>query len=178
MSSLHRSLRGRANWISRWLQNRPSRGRPHRLRGLMPRVLELEGRVTPATISAAVVAGNLNITDSAGVVNDLTIRFDGTSYVITDATEQFISAPPGGSLSNGNMTLTEPASSFSGKISFFCNAGSDTLTVNWSTGNFVNSVNYNGGAGVSDQLVIKGGTFSSVTANYTNVNDGLSLIHI
>ncbi|MFL5327468.1 MAG: M36 family metallopeptidase [Gemmataceae bacterium] len=126
-------------------------------------------------IIAAIVGNDLLVTDGNGsgtVANNWALSFDGTNYTVTDTADQFVTTPTGGALSGGNKTLTIPVSAFSGKVIFNGNGGSDTLTVDWSTGNFARDIDFNGGSGTSDQLVTKGGNFSSTTVQYTNAHDG------
>lgn len=63
-----------------------------------------------ASLQATLVGSVLTITDisAAGKNNSLAASIVGTSLVFTDATQSFLAAPPGGSLSNGDRTLTIP----------------------------------------------------------------------
>ena len=137
-----------------------------------PRLLRLEDRVTPATLSAAIVGNDLVITDTAGVNNFLLVALNGSNYDITDGAEQFQTAPsPPGILSNGDKTLSVSTATFSGKIILNTMGGDDFLTV-YSLVNITRNIDYNGGAGTNDKMGMKGGSFASVTHTPVNANDG------
>jgi ELWxxDGT repeat protein len=143
---------------------------------------ETEGRelwavVDEGTLLPTLVGDNLVIadTDAVGKNNQFTVSVSGTNIVISDANEQFAAAPAGGTLSNGNKTLTIPLSVVTGTITFNAGGGNDTLTVNQST-LIPRVINYNGGSQTStnpgDQLVLTGGSFTTVEHIFTNANDG------
>jgi hypothetical protein len=134
---------------------------------------------TPSSLSATLTDGNLTITDvdAAGKNNSLTVSASGANLVITDANEQFQSAPAGGTLSNGNKTLTIPIASVTGSLTFNTAGGNDTLTVDLAGGDAVPAGNlfFHGGGQTGspgDTLIIAGGDQGLVTYNYTNANDG------
>ncbi|MBY0514053.1 MAG: hypothetical protein K2P78_09105, partial [Gemmataceae bacterium] len=133
----------------------------------------LAADITVGSLTAALDgAGNLVITDSTGVANNLTVSVGGSSLVITDAAEQFQAAPAGGTLSNGNKTLTIPFSSIAGsQVIFNTGGGNDTLTESFAGGNFAKQIAFNGG-GNFDTLAFQGGSFAAATFNYTNSTDG------
>ncbi|MFL5327469.1 MAG: beta strand repeat-containing protein [Gemmataceae bacterium] len=130
------------------------------------------------SLSAAMIGNDLIVTDrdSTGKANNLTLSFDGANYVITDTTEQFWAVPASGILTNNNKTLTISTSAFTGKIIFNTQGGSDTVTVDWTSGNITRDIDFNGGTGTSDQFIIKGGSFSSAAVSYTNTNDGVVIM--
>lgn len=86
----------------------------------------------PATLTATLAGGNLTISDTAGVVNQMVVTSIAGNLVITDANEKFASAPAGGVLSNGDRTLTIPAASVTGTVTIALGGGNDTLDIgNW-----------------------------------------------
>lgn len=139
--------------------------------------------VQPPTGTMAVTlnAGNLTITDQAGAANSLTVKLvnGGTSLEITDLTQEFLSAPAGGTLSNDNRTLTIPLSSFTGSITFNGGNGNDTLTVDYSGGNIGRPISFNGGdptSGTGDRLVLLGGSFLRSEHRFDSASDGAVML--
>ena len=84
----------------------------------------------PPTLSATLSGGVLTITDTDGTGknNSLTVQQGGWNYVITDAAKKFVAAPAGGTLSNGNRTLTIPVSSVTAGLTIDAAAGTDSVT--------------------------------------------------
>lgn len=135
--------------------------------------------VDSGSLAASLVDGDLTISDAdaTGKANDITVTRSGNDLVITDANEQFSAAPSGGTLSNGNKTLTIPFASITGTLSFIAGGGTDKLTVNLANGDAIpaDGIDYQGGAptsGTGDSLIITGGSQGTVTYNYTNAHDG------
>ncbi|MFN0019554.1 MAG: lamin tail domain-containing protein [Pirellulaceae bacterium] len=112
-----------------------------------------------ADLSATLVGGALTVTDLSfpGKDNNLTAKVIGTNLVITDASQQFISAPPGATLSNANRTLTIPLSLITGAINLNAAGGNDLITLDYSGGPFRKRIVVDGGASGTpgDKLVIK-----------------------
>ncbi len=81
-------------------------------------------------------SGNLSVTDSdpVGRANALSVSRSGSNLIITDLAEQFSAVPAGGSLSNGNKTLTIPLASVTGKLILNTGLGNDVVTVDFSNG--------------------------------------------
>jgi hypothetical protein len=182
----------------RWLNDvlggaQPGGGRkgiPARVRGVRrsgkyqrPVVEQLEGRTLLATLTAGLNgAGNLMILDTADVVNSLTLQLNAAadSVVISDASEQFAaSSITGAALSNGDKTMTIPLTSITGaSISIQAGGGDDSLTIDFSLGNFSKSISYDGGTQTtSDSLSltggpVDGGSFSSVTHTFMSNSAG------
>jgi hypothetical protein len=132
----------------------------------------------PPTLSVALVAGQLTITDTTGASNQLTISNDGASaIVITDSSNGFVDTGsiPGATLSNGNKTLTIPLVSITGtEIVINGSDGDDTLTVDL-TNDLGKIVTFNGGEPTTapgDKLIVTGGSFASGALNHTNATDG------
>ncbi|HPM83053.1 MAG TPA: sialate O-acetylesterase, partial [Candidatus Anammoximicrobium sp.] len=125
------------------------------------------------TLAATLLDGTLTITDldPTGVDNELTVSFNGTALVIGDVNERFAAAPAGGLLSNNDHTLT-----ISMPDSLIVNlaGGDDILTVDFSGGNPIpaGELSYDGGAEGSDELVLIGGVFHTVTFTCFNAHDG------
>ena len=118
-------------------------------------------------------SGNLVYTDADGVDDSISVVIDGANYRLSD---------PNGKLVAGNGTTQDgtdvlaPIASVTGEIQINTQDGNDLLEVDFSGGNFSNSIAYSGGfqAGASgDILSLKGGaSFASVTHNFINENDG------
>lgn len=112
---------------------------------------QLEARqVMAGTLSANLASGVLTVTDLAGAENHLSLEFSDTTLTISDALEQFSSAPAGGSLSGDGHTLTMPVDSVSG-VALQAAAGADVLTINSSASAIDASLTISGGSG-ADQL--------------------------
>lgn len=129
--------------------------------------VNVESVLANATLTAAIVSGNLVVTDTAGVTNTMTVRLNGANLEITDATQQFVAAPaPGWTLSNNGRTLSIAAAIFLGQVNLNTAAGDDTVTVNIPpTGTFP-QVNFDGGVGGQDRLNVNGGGRTNPTLNY------------
>ncbi|MCY2988652.1 MAG: hypothetical protein NTY19_12400, partial [Planctomycetota bacterium] len=150
---------------------------------------ELWGLVPSApagSLDATLTDGNLTITDvfTGGKDNHLTVQFSSPNLLITDANESFTPpAPAGGTLSNGNKTLSIPLSSITGVLTINGSGGNDTLTVDFfSGGNPIPSggLTFNGGAqatGGSDTLILSGGTFGVGELLSTGVGAGTLQYH-
>jgi uncharacterized delta-60 repeat protein len=121
------------------------------------------------SLSASLSGGNLTVadTDAAGKGNQLTVGVTGTNLVITDAAEQFQSPSAGGTLSNGNRTLTIPLSAVTGVLTVNTGGGNDTLTVDFSGGDAIpaGGLSFNGGTVGDDALRFVG--YSLTTADGT-----------
>ena len=72
------------------------------------------------TLTATFSGNDLVISDIAasGINNLVSVSRSGSNLVITDTNGQFATAPAGGTLSNGNKTLTIPLSSIIGSANF------------------------------------------------------------
>jgi hypothetical protein len=99
----------------------------------------VQGTGDPATLSATLNAGTLTILDTAGRANVWTVRLvnGGADIEITDATEQFQSAPAGGTLSNGDRTLTIPLASVTDRLELTGGADDDRLTIDLGGGDAI-----------------------------------------
>ncbi|MFO0938031.1 MAG: hypothetical protein U0798_16125 [Gemmataceae bacterium] len=120
-------------------------------------------------------SSNLVVTDNLGSDNSLTYVDDGANIVITDAVQRFANSTiPGAVRSNGDRTLTIPYASISGAtIQFDTGDGDDTLTVSMTGSGLTKNIIFNGGTqNKEDTLVVNGGSFTRVTNNLTNANDG------
>ncbi len=91
-----------------------------------------------ADLSAVLVDRYLTISDvdATGKDNSLSVSVVGTDLVISDENEQFIAAPAGGTLSNGDKTLTIPLDLLSTDQDIYsmftinAGGGADTIVVN------------------------------------------------
>jgi hypothetical protein len=124
----------------------------------------LEDRRVMATLTADIVGSDLVITDTAGVINNLTVSVTGGNLTIADANEQFAAAPAGWTLAGDSKSISILAASFTGHIKVNSGAGNDSLNV-VNTG-LSNVVDFDGGAGDSDSLAFSGAT--NVTIGYAN----------
>ena len=127
------------------------------------------------TLTATIVGNDLVLEDidSTGRANVLSVSRSGANLVISDTNEQFATAIGGAVLSNGNKTITIPATALGtgGKIIFRSQGGSDSLSVDVST-DLGFDVQFEGGSGTSDSLTLAADTVTSVTHAFTNANDG------
>jgi autotransporter-associated beta strand protein len=119
--------------------------------------------------------GDLIVTDiNGGTSNDmLTVVINGTNLRVSDPGNQLV-AGLGATQVNAN-TVDVPLASITGNIQFNTLAGDDTLTVDFSGGNFSNQIEFIGGANTAtgDKLSLTGGgTFALALFSYTNANDG------
>ncbi|MBC8873188.1 MAG: VCBS repeat-containing protein, partial [Planctomycetes bacterium] len=121
-------------------------------------------------------SGNLVIADiNGGNADDtLTVKTDGTDVIVTDPANLLVTAITGATGSETN-TVNVPLTSFTGKIIVDSLAGDDTLTVDFSTGNFTRQIDYLGGenGATGDQVILQGGgTFASAQFDYTDASSG------
>lgn len=140
--------------------------RRHREVGI-PEALEVRCLLS-ATMSAILDNGQLTITDTdaTGKDNQLSVSVVGTDLVIDDANEQFIAAPAGGSLSNGDMTLTIPLSLVTERLTINGGGGEDAIEVNSLGAAFGTDLFINGDAG-ADTLTFQSGPI--ITSRNINV---------
>ncbi len=132
-----------------------------------------------ATISLTLDgSNNLVVTDTAGGgQNDaITIKSNTTSsvFVINDPTHT-ISTSIAGAVGANTNTVTIPFGSVAGsQILVNTLAGNDSLTVDFSLGNFSKSISYDGGTQTtSDSLTLTGGsTFTSVAHTFNSASAG------
>ncbi len=125
-------------------------------------------------------SNNLIITDINGGNSDdtLTIQSDTTNsqFIITDTNGLVITTSIAGATGDLTSTITIPFSAVNGsEITINALAGNDTLTVDFSLGDFSKTITYNGGdptTGSGDSLNLTGGTPTSVIHSFTNAGDG------
>ncbi|MCL4207616.1 MAG: VCBS repeat-containing protein, partial [Pirellulaceae bacterium] len=140
--------------------------------------------VDVGTLEATLAGGTLTITDTDadGIANQMTVRRDGDHLVISDASEQFVSAPASGVLSNDDRTLTIPLASVTSTLVIDLAGGDDVLTVDFSGDNPIpaGGIEFRGGDPTSglpgDSLVLAKGTssglFDTITHTLVNPSDG------
>lgn len=133
----------------------------------LPETLEVRCLLS-AVMSATLVDGQLTITDTdaTGKDNLLSVSVIGTDLVISDANEQFIAAPAGGTLSNGDKTLTIPLSLVTERLTINGGGGADTIEVNSLGASFATDLFINGDAG-ADALTFQSGPI--ITSRNINV---------
>lgn len=136
---------------------------------------ELQRPETDVSLDAS---NNLVITHSAGdIANDnITIQSDTTNsrFIITDPNAVFTTSIAG-STGDQTDTVNIPFSAVGGsEIIVNTLGGDDSLTVEYSLGNFSKLIYYDGGSqfGAGDSLALAGGTFANATYTYSNENDG------
>lgn len=146
----------------------------------LPETLEVRCLLS-AVMSAALVDGQLTITDTdtTGKDNSLSVSVIGTDLVISDANEQFIAAPAGGTLSNGDKTLTIPLSLITTGLTINGAGGDDSIIVNSLSAPFSGNLALNGDGGADtvtfQTTSINVGTGSvDVAAETINVNSALT----
>ena len=129
-----------------------------------------------ANLTAILDQGQLTITDSdaTGSDNSLVVTVVGTNLVISDASEQFIAAPAGGSLSNGDKTLTIPLNLVTTTLTINGAGGNDTIEVNSLGDSFGFDLAINGNDGTDTVNLQTGPIVTSANINVTvdiiNVN--------
>jgi len=135
-----------------------------------------------ADTQATIENGDLVITDIGGAAGDtddtLTIKADvaNSQYIITDPNNVVVPNGITGATRPDQHTAVIPFSAVTGKLIFNTLAGTDSLTIDFSLGNFPHEVVFNGGdptTGTGDRLTLTGGgTFTNATFNYTNASNG------
>ena len=127
------------------------------------------------TLTTTIVGNDLVIEDidGTGKNNLLSVSRSGANLIISDANEAFATVIAGAMLSNGNKTVSVPASALGagGKIIVKGQGGSDNLSVDVST-DLGFDVDYQGGSGASDSLTLAADTVASVTHVFTDANSG------
>jgi predicted outer membrane repeat protein len=136
--------------------------------------------VSPFTTSVVYANDTLTVTDLTSSRNDnwtLQSDINNSQFVISDPTAMFTSNV--GTVSGDLHTVTIPFSALTTGPStgsatpFQLNtmAGDDVVTVDYSLGNFFDTISYDGGQPnsgplESDSLVVKGGAFSTITTAF------------
>ncbi|MDB5389867.1 MAG: hypothetical protein JWM11_5513, partial [Planctomycetaceae bacterium] len=141
----------------------------------------LEVRCLLSTLSANLDNGLLTVSDvdATGKNNLLTVTVDGTVLTVSDANEQFIAAPAGGTLSDGGRTLTMPLSLVTSGLTLNAGGGDDVIDINSIDAAFNSNLIVNGDAG-ADTVTFQGSATSvgsgniTVSAETINVNSGLT----
>jgi len=126
-------------------------------------------------------SGNLVIDDTGGDSDDLlTIWSDVVNavFIISDP-NNLLTTSIAGAAGDGTNTLTIPFAAVTGlEIIFDTLDGDDSLTVDFSLGNFDKAIRYDGGSqAFGDVLALVGGplggdSFASVTHTFANAHDG------
>ncbi len=119
-------------------------------------------------------SNNLIIEGLADVDNDITLVIEGTNVRISDANANLI-AGAGAVEDNGDLLISLASITGSAGILVNTGDGNDTLTVDFSGGDFSKAISYNGGnpnIGQGDQLILTGGTFNAATYTFDNSNSG------
>jgi hypothetical protein len=100
-------------------------------------------------MSATVNDGLLTVReiDGSSQNNSLTVTVVGTDLVVSNANEQFIAAPDGGVLSNGDKTLTIPLNLITAGLTLNSGAGDDAIDIGPIDAAFDGSLTVNGEAG-------------------------------
>lgn len=119
--------------------------------------------------------GDLEFTDNDDRDDDLTIVIDGTNYRLTDPTNTLMAGA--GAIQIDLNTVDVPVASVTGSITVNTLGGDDSLTSDFSGGNFLDQITFNGGnqnsTNPGDILRLQGGsTYASAEHIFTNENDG------
>ncbi len=129
--------------------------------------------------------GNLRIADASingGHNENIRLQADTTlnQLIITDNGTTFETGIEGAQVTNNGHTVILPLNLISGNIQVDGFGGNDTLTLDYSLGNFVVDthlidIEFNGGDPTTlpgDRIVLQGGSFASIVHNFTSKNDG------
>ena len=133
--------------------------------------------LTDIETEVALSGGDLTITDIDGgdSADTLTLSVVGSDLVVSDP-NNLLETQIAGATGGGTNTVTVPLTAFTGKIIVNTLAGDDSLTVDFSTGNFTRVIDYNGGdptSGPADSLTLRGGgQFTNAVFRYDNSSDG------
>jgi hypothetical protein len=113
-----------------------------------PESLEIR-QLLAADLSATLVNGLLTVSDTnaSGDDNVLTVTVDGTDLVISDAHQQFMAAPAGGSLSFDGQTLTIPVGLVTSGLTINAGLGDDQIDIGAIDGAFDANLIVNGDGG-------------------------------
>ena len=109
-----------------------------------------------------------------GTSDDLTLKTNGIWFEITD-TNNILSTGVVGSIGNGTSSVQIPLASISGGTVYVNSlGGDDRLTLDYSGGNILNPVVFNGGSQglIGDSLALIGGSFGLTTYNYFDADSG------
>lgn len=128
------------------------------------------------TTTVSISGSDLLIQDTNGGDSDdqITITTDGVNITIHDPNNVIQTLIPGAT-GAPSRTVHIPVSAFTGNIIVDTLGGDDTLTVDFSDGNFSNAIQFAGGTqgGTGDALTLTGGsTFASATYTYLSESDG------
>jgi autotransporter-associated beta strand protein len=153
-----------------------------RVSGATTDKLQLYGlSVSVAAVSATFTAsldgsGNLVLGDNTGNANTLTLKSNtaNSRFEVTDSSN-VLSTSIAGATGSGTNTLFIPFSSVTGsQILVNAQGGDDSLTLDFSQGNFSKAISYDGGTQTtSDSLTLTGGSsFTTVTHTLTSASAG------
>lgn len=136
-------------------------------------VSQVGGQTPPGVISLS--GSDLMIEETGGgTSDDLILKTNGIWFEITD-TNNILSTGIAGSIGNGTSTVRIPLASISGGTVYVnLLGGDDRLTLDYSGGNIVNPVVFNGGSQglIGDSLGLIGGSFGLTTYNYFDADSG------
>lgn len=144
------------------------------------RVLPVSSLGIAATTGLTLLGGNLFITDtsSVGQNDELTISSDTTNnqYVIFDPHHDLSVWGIGDAFVSSDLhTAKVPFSDVTGWIQINTLGGDDSLTLDFSLGNFERPINYHGGSQIStsgDSLTLTGGSFATGRLTFTDASTG------
>jgi len=154
------------NDIQYWSSNNTVEFTPAAMTGCTYAVLP------PFDTEVTLAGGVLLIEDIIDKDDDLIISYSGGIYTITDNNGGIINCSIPGATGSGTSTITVPDSGVTSVLARTL-GGDDLLTVDF-TGNFPVPLNYEGGTQTTgDALTLTGGgTFTDVTHEFLNENDG------
>ncbi|MEO2017324.1 MAG: VCBS domain-containing protein [Fuerstiella sp.] len=132
--------------------------------------------------SVTLSSGNLVISNfGTALNNNFTLSFDGTAITINDTVEALDVTGVPGATGSGTNTVTVPVSSITGtQIIVNGQGGDDSLTIDFSNGDFLNAtgltLSYDGGGQTTspdgDSIFVTGGSFTSIAYNVTGSGEG------
>ena len=144
-------------------------------------VLSSGSVLQPELVLSLSGSGNLIISDALGTHNDtVTLQSDTQhgQYIVRDPSQALnVSAINGATLSTDGHTAFVPFVSVPGnQITADLGGGNDALTIDFTLGSFINSIDYAGGDG-EDSLTITGVGFISTYTPGDVAGSGVALLH-
>lgn len=120
-------------------------------------------------------SGNLVIADDggSGFSNSVTIFADTINNRYEIDCDSVVSTSIAGATGNGTSIVTIPFSAVTGgQIQVNTADGFDTVTFDWSKGNFPKDIVADLGSGLGGELILRGPGFTSASETFTNGTDG------
>ncbi|HRX79005.1 MAG TPA: GEVED domain-containing protein, partial [Pirellulaceae bacterium] len=122
------------------------------------------------TTTISLVGGDLVITGSAA--DDLLTVSTDLDYITIHDPTHVLNTAITFAYGNGTNTIRVPLVEFDGKVIINTAGGADRLTLDYGSGNFDRPIQFDGGGGESDQLLLQNATFNSKTISYLDATTG------